>query len=455
MFIEMIYNNFEKLRLALIRLKPGNLYVKSVDRKGKRSLTLIKNLWSTVFKSFQFIKPSGSNPLPRDYIIFLSGLLVSRFGDALNAFAIPWISYKLTGSAIVMGSLFAIVLPIVLFGSVVGVFVDRWDRRKLMLIADIARALLVSLIPILHLLNLLSLWHLYAISFILAVFSLLFDVATISFIPQMAGNELTRANAGYQLVNQLADLAGPTLAGVIVAAIGGFHTLWLDVLSFAATFLAVLRLPSLGDTHLTDNRENILRDMAKDIVEGFKWLMHDRLNFSLSLQAMVGNFGASAVLAVFMYYLLSTLHLNSEQSGLNYTLIGVGGLIGSMVVIPLDKRFRRGVLIPILLGIGAIGLVFALTSRFWLAPGIALGIATVCNVAWNALVSSVRQETVPSDMLGRVLGFSRVFTRLAMPLGAVAGSFLSSINPAAVFFLAAAMKGLEVVIALVSPIRKL
>jgi MFS family permease len=104
-------------------------------------------------------------------------------GDSLNAFAIPWISYKLTGSAIVMGSLFAIsVLPIVLFGSVVGVFVDRWDRRKLMLIADIARALLVSLIPILHQLNLLSLWHLYAISFILAVFSLLFDVATISFL---------------------------------------------------------------------------------------------------------------------------------------------------------------------------------------------------------------------------------------------------------------------------------
>nr|WP_232345324.1 MFS transporter [Paenactinomyces guangxiensis] len=418
-------------------------------------MTLLKSLWSTVLKSFQLTKPSGSNPLPRDYIILLSGLLVSRLGDSLNAFAIPWISYQLTGSAIVMGSLFATsVLPIVLFGSVVGVFVDRWDRRKLMLTADITRALLVGLIPILHLLNLLSLWHLYVISFILAVLSLLFDVATISSIPQMAGNDLTRANAGYQLVNQLADLAGPTLAGIIVAAIGGFHTLWLDVFSFTATFLAVFRLPSLGDTHLTD-RKNILRNMAKDIVDGFKWLMNDRLNFSLSLQAMVGNFGASAVLAVFMYYLLSTLHLNSEQSGLNYTLIGVGGLIGSMVVIPLDKRFRRGILIPILLGIGAIGLIFAITSRFWLAPGIAFGIATVCNVAWNSLVASVRQETVPSDMLGRVLGFSRVFTRLAMPLGAFVGSFISSINPASVFVLAAVTKGLEVVIALVSPIRKL
>jgi MFS family permease len=400
--------------------------------------------------------PLGLNQLPKGYITFLAGLFISRLGDSLNTFAIPWISYQLTGSAVVMGSLFAIgVLPVVLFGSVVGVVVDRWDRRKILLTADLTRAFLVSLIPALHFLNLLSLWHLYAISFILAVLSLLFDVATVSSIPQMAGNDLTRANAGYQLVNQLADLAGPTLAGMIVAAIGGFHTLWLDVISFGATFLAVLRLPSLGNTHLNNDTKNVLSNMAKDIVEGFKWLVRDRLNFSLSLQAMVGNFGASAVMAVFMYYLLSTLHLDSEQSGFNYTLIGVGGLVGSIIVIPLDKRFRRGVLIPILLGIGTIGLVFPIVSSFWLAPGIALGIATICNVTWNSLVASVRQETVPSEMLGRVLAFSRVFTRLAMPLGAMVGSYISTINPIAVFILATVAKGLEVFIALVSPIRKL
>ena len=146
--------------------------------------------------------------------------------------------------------------------------------------------------------------------------------------------------------------------------------------------------------------------MARDLKEGLKWLTNNRLNLALSLQAMVGNFGASAVLGVFMYYLLSTLHLSAEQSGFNYTLIGVGGLLGSIIAVPLERRIRRGVIIPVLLCIGAIGLTCAIWSKYWLAPGIALGVAMICNIAWNTIVASIRQETVPTDMQGRILGFS-------------------------------------------------
>jgi hypothetical protein len=89
-------------------------------------------------------------------------------------------------------------------------------------------------------------------------------------------------------------------------------------------------------------------------------------------------------------------------------------------------------------------------------PGIAFGIMATCNTAWNAIVQSIRQETVPSEMLGRVLGFSRVFTRLAMPMGAMVGGVLSnSFNPVIVFALASVAKVVEVVIALSSPMRKL
>lgn len=204
-----------------------------------------------------------------------------------------------------------------------------------------------------------------------------------------------------------------------------------------------------------DKAGNLLGNLGNDMKEGFKWLLNDRLNLALSFQAMVGNFGASAILGALMYYLLSTLHLSAEQSGLNYTLIGVGGLLGSIIVVPLEQRFRRGILIPVLLGIGAIGLTYAIWSKYWLAPGIAFGIAMICNIAWNTIVASVRQETVPTDMQGRVLGFSRVLTRLAMPLGALAGGVISDFNPVAIFILASATKFIEVIIALTSPIRKL
>ncbi|MDF9468452.1 MFS transporter [Bacillus cereus] len=399
---------------------------------------------------------SKTTHFPSTYVIFIFGLLISRIGDSLYTFALPWIAYKLTGSAIIMSSLFAIgVLPIVLFGPIVGVVVDRFDRRKLMWVADAGCIILVSLIPLLYNLSVLQLWHLYAISFILAVLSMLFDVATITVIPQIAGPSLTRANSAYQMVNQIASLAGPTLAGIIIALMGGINALWINAISFMATLVAVLLLPKLEKKKPTDRAKTPLQTIRNDMREGLKWLMNDRLNLALSLQAMVGNFGASAVLGGLMYYLLSTLNLSAEESGINYTLIGVGGLLGSIIVIPLEQRFRRGILIPTLLAVGAIGLTYAIWSEYWIAPGISFGLAMICNIAWNTIVASVRQETIPTNMQGRVLGFSRVLTRLAMPLGALVGGLISDFNPVAIFILASTTKVIEVIISLTSPIRKL
>ncbi|HDR7517664.1 MFS transporter [Bacillus mobilis] len=392
----------------------------------------------------------------KEYKIFIFGLLISRIGDSLYTFALPWIAYQLTGSAVIMSSLFAInVLPIILFGPLVGVIIDRYDRKKLLWIADITNIILVSLVPILHALHLLEIWHLYVIAFILAVMSMLFDVTTVTVIPHIAGASLTKANSFYQMVNQLASFFGPMIAGIFISFIGGFQVLWINVLSFISTLVAVMLLPTIKTVNSKNKDKNTHPNVLSDLFSGFKWLKNDRLNIALSFQAMIGNFGASAVLGVFMYYLLSTLQLTPEQSGFNYSLIGIGGILGSLIAVPLEKRLQRGLLIPLLLFIGAIGLTFALWSTYWFAPGIAFGIAMTCNIAWNIIVATVRQETVPSNMQGRVLGFSRVLTRLAMPLGALVGGIISAYNPVLVFALAAFTKLLEVVIALYSPIRKL
>ncbi|MGG0301735.1 MFS transporter [Bacillus albus] len=392
----------------------------------------------------------------KEYKIFIFGLLISRIGDSLYTFALPWIAYQLTGSAVIMSSLFAInVLPIVLFGPLVGVIIDRYDRKKLLWIADITNVILVSLVPILHALHLLEIWHLYVITFTLAVMSMLFDVTTVTVIPHIAGASLTKANSFYQMINQLASLFGPMIAGIFISFIGGFQVLWINVLSFIATLVAVMLLPSIKTVNSQNNDKNTLQNVLSDLFNGFIWLKNDRLNLAFSFQAMIGNFGASAVLSVFMYYLVSTLQLTPEQSGFNYSLIGIGGILGSLIAVPLEKRLQRGLLIPLLLFAGAIGLTFALWSTYWFAPGIAFGIAMTCNIAWNIIVATIRQETVPSNMQGRVLGFSRVLTRLAMPLGALVGGIISAYNPVLVFALAAFTKLLEVVIALYSPIRKL
>jgi MFS family permease len=393
--------------------------------------------------------------LPGQYLSFLLGLFISRIGDSLYTLAIPWISYELTRSALVMSSVYAVsVLPIVLFGPIIGVLVDHLPRKKLMLTTDVARAALVALIPALHMAGVLQIWHLFAVSFCLAILNLLFDVAFVAAVPHLVpGKEsLTRANAAEKLASQLSELIGPILAGLTIAAFGGYNALWIDALTFSATLLTLLKLPSMGTTVAAASFKKVLQGMK----DGLHWLVTNRLNISLSLQAMVGNFGYSAAFGVLMYYQLDALRLTSQQSSLNYALLGAGGLLGTLAVVPLEKRFRRGVLIPVLLTVGMLGFTLIIWSRYWLMPGIAFGIVSLCNIGWNTLVQSLRQETVPPDMLGRVLGFSRMFTRLAMPLGAMAGAFLSSrYGPAAVFALAAGAKLVEVLIALCSPIRRM
>jgi MFS family permease len=422
---------------------------------NNKSFKALKNDYISVLRLLpKRLGNSISKQLPLQFLIFLIGQLISKLGDALYTLAIPWISYELTHSVVIMGSMYAVsVLPIVLFGPIIGVFVDHWDRRCLMMFADITRAILVAFIPFMQMLGLLKLWQLYVVSFLLAGLSLLFDVSIAAFIPNIVGNKnLTKANASYQLINQAGDLIGPLFAGIMITTLGGYRTLWFDVVSFLGTLWAIWRIQTFKKTVVKTRLSEIFRGMR----EGLHFLTHDRLNLSLSLQAMVGNFGYSAAYGVLMFYLLSTLQLNAAQISYNYSFIGLGGLVGSIMVIPLERYFRRGLLIPMLLVLGTCGFLYALVTKLWLGPGIAFGIVTICNVAWNTIVTSVRQETVPSNMLGRVLSFSRVFTRLAMPIGMMIGSLVSnSISPVAAFAIAAVSKGVEVVIALSSPIRKL
>lgn len=394
-----------------------------------------------------------SLPLPRPFLAFLGGLGISNVGDAIYILALPWIAYELTHSSIIMGTLYATeILPIILFGALAGVFIDRWNRKHVMLSADVIRAMAVASIPALHALDILQIWHLYAVAFILAVCTLAFDIANVAIIPEIAGDDLTRANARHQSVSQIAGLLGPVLAGLIIAQLGGFNALMLDAVSFGGTFLALLFLPNFKQQNSTRTASTIMQDMK----DGFKWLTGNTVIKVLAIQASIGNFGFSMVGAIMVYYLRSTLNLSAELSGLNYTIMGIGGLLGSVAIVPLARRYSRGALYPTLLLFGLCGYLIMAFVHSWWASGLGWGMGFACNVAWVVLSTSVRQEQIPGELMGRVLGVSRMFSVSAMPIGAtVGGIMVGFFNPMYIFLFAAFTKGIEFLIAALSPMRKL
>lgn len=387
------------------------------------------------------------------FALFLTGLTISKLGDALYMFALPWIAYDLTGSAVLMSGLFATeILPILLFGALAGVFVDRVDRRRLMMASDLLRAVIVAAIPLLGGLGMLQVWHLYIVAFSLSLISLVFDVATTIAIPELAGKDLTRANAAHQLIMQLGAMGGPALAGVAIAALGGYGAMWLDALSFGGTLLALLLLPPFQTGSAGATAQGVLEGMA----EGFRWLWKHAVIKALSLQAMIGNFGFGMVNAVLMFYLRDVLHLSSRVGGLNYAMLGVGGVAGSLVIVPLSRRYSRRQLYPAILLFGMTGLLVMAALRTWWAPGFGFGMVSACNVAWVVLSTSVRQEQIPGELLGRVLSFTRVLSTAAMPVGAIlGGALVERFDPALVFLIAAGTKLVETGIARFSAMRSL
>jgi MFS family permease len=383
---------------------------------------------------------------------FLAALTISKVGDALYLFTLPWIAYELTGSAVVMGTLYAAeVIPVVLFGAFAGVVVDRYGVQAAMIASDLARAILVAAIPLLNTFGLLHLPHLYAIAFGLGMLTVLFDVATTAAIPRLTSQHLTRANSVHQSTTQLAAVTGPALAGLLIQAVGAYGVMTIDAASFAATLVVVMRQPLLA---AIDDRPR--PPLLGELGEGARWMWRSGAIRTLALQAAIGNFGFAMVSAVMLFYLRDTLHAPASIAGATFAMLGAGGVIGSLAIVPLERRFRKGVLYPAILTMGFIGLgILAAIPSAW---GVAFGLTLLaaCNMSWVVLSTSVRQERIPKPLLGRILAISRVFSMASMPLGAAAGGWIAAGGSVrTVFLLAAVTKLVEITIARRREIREL
>ena len=171
---------------------------------------------------------------------------------------------------------------------------------------------------------------------------------------------------------------------------------------------------------------------------------------------MLGTLGLGMVGAVLLYYLRAHLRLSAQLVGLEYALVGIGGLLGSLLIVPLTRLLRRGTLYAVLLSCGLLGRVSLVVLPWWWMPGVSLGLVAACDTAWVILSTSVRQQRIPAHLMGRVLSLSRLLSTAAMPVGAVIGGLLARHDdPRLVFGIAALTKGGEVLIARFSAIHRL
>ncbi|RLU85847.1 MFS transporter [Streptomyces griseocarneus] len=368
--------------------------------------------------------PAPGKGLGRDFGYLWSAGLIAPLGDGALVAALPLAAKSLTDDPrLISGVAFAATLPWLLLSVVGGALVDRMDRRRLMLGAQITQAALVALIAILVTSGLTQIWMLFLLPFGVASAEVLFTTAGQTVIAAVVPEEhLEKANGRLVATETVAkEFAGPPLG----AALFAFATplpFWLNSVTFALSVLltARIRIPAREPRPATGEK------LSAEIAAGLRWLLRHRLLRTLSLVAGAAMFCEAMALSTLVLFAHDELHIGDRGYGVLLAAMAVGGVVGGIIGGRVVGRLGGRVT--------AIGAQSA-CSLMWLAIGLVgrspvtvVALFTVFSVSvslWVVVVQSVRQRLVPGELLGRVSGAARMLTWGAMPLGALVGGFVA------------------------------
>lgn len=350
---------------------------------------------------------------------------LSNLADGVLKTALPLVALRFTDSpALIAGVPFALTLPWLFFSLPAGALADRLDRRRTMLGANLARALLLGVLALSLALDLGSVWLLYAVALCVGVTETLYDTSAQSILPQVVGRDrLPRANGRLHAAELTANqFLGPPLGGLL-AAVGA---------AAAFTAPASLWLVAVGALLLVRGRFRTGRavpaTLRADIAEGLRFLWRDRILRSFAAMVGVSNFASNAAFTVFVLFAVgpgSPMGLSEPAYGLLMTAVAAGSVIGALGagrierLVGRTRALRACVLtFAVLVGLPALTADPVLVAAGFFAGG--LGIAV-----WNVVTVSLRQRITPDPLLGRVNSAYRLLAWGTMPLGAAAGGLLA------------------------------
>ena len=356
-----------------------------------------------------------------DFWKLLVGQTVSSLGSSFTLFALPLLVFKLTNSAIALALMtVAEYIPFLLFGLAIGVWVDRIDRKRMMIFADVTQAVILCSVPLLSVLGLLSVWWIYAVGFISSTLWICFNTAEFATVPSLVRKaDLVTANGRLQASYSAATVTGPLLAGLLVALVPVHTLLLFDAFSFLLSALAVGLIGARLDAVKEANRRS--KGLFDEVSEGLSFIMgHPVLRATCFLMALVSGVGFT-VYSQLVLYAKERLEASDTQVGLLYAAGSIGMIVLALAAGPLRRHlsFSKAVLSAPMLG-GILIVLLASTRWYWTALVLwasIWGLVVFFDINTNTLIQTV----VPEHLLGRVRSAVSVLSWSAIPLGTLVG----------------------------------
>jgi predicted MFS family arabinose efflux permease len=388
--------------------------------------------------SRQELQTSGKPPSlwrNRDYLLLWSGQVVSSTGSQFSELAFPLLILFLTGSAVQAGIAGALgVLPYLVFSLPAGALVDRWDRKRVMIICDSGRAVVLASIPLALLLGHLTIAQLYVTSMAEGTLFVFFNLAQVSCLPRVVSKEqLPAATAQNITTFSLASLIGSPLAGALYA-LGKLFPFLVDAVSYILSAITL----SLMHVQFQEERSNQKQQSVwRNIAEGLVWLWrHPLIRYMAILTGGLNLITAGRVLIIIV--LAQRLHASAFVIGLIFTLAGVGSICGAILAPIVQKRLRFGTVI-----IGFCWIITVSYPLYALAPSVLLlglnaAFLSLVFPSYDVVQFSYRSMLIPDALQGRVNSVFRLLAYGGQPLGlTLAGILIESLGVVVTVFILA------------------
>ncbi|HZU12143.1 MAG TPA: MFS transporter [Chloroflexota bacterium] len=349
----------------------------------------------------------------RNFMVLWSGELISVLGTGVSRITYPLLVLALTRSPVQAGLVGALrALPYLFLGLPGGALVDRWNRKRVMILCDVGRAVNMATIPAAFSLGHLTAAQLYVNALIGGVLYVLFSTAEATYLPHVVpAEQVPTAAAAEQAMSSATSVVGPPLGGFLFQ-LGQAIPFLVDALSYAASVMALLFVTA----EFQDQREPSTRNLRSEIAEGIRWLWaHPVLRFAYV--ATGGLSLAVASVALVAIVLAKGEHTSSSVIGLMFSATGVGGLLGSLAAPRLQKRLGFGGVI-----IAATWAMAILWPLLAVAPnalflGVALGGMSFAIPIHGIAIVSYRLAATPDELRGRVASVARVIAWSSEPIG--------------------------------------
>lgn len=346
----------------------------------------------------------------------LAGEFISGIGDWLYMVAILVVVYADSQSAVLLGVVGAArVLPFLLLSVPAGIIVDRYDRRLVLLVTDVARGLLMVLLAVLVTLDA-PVLAVVAASIVAASFAVFFGPAISAYLPTLVDeDELGPANSAWATLDSIAFIIGPAVAGILIAVGGLSLAFLLNAVSFGVVAAVLWRLPparpaaqaapSASDAGLSGATEGSWGKVGRRLAGPF---LLD------SATSLVG--GGLGVLTVVIA--IDVIGAGEEGTGFLNAATGVGGVIAGLAA---GALLARSLGLPLLLGggVSALGLVGLAVSPQLLPAMVAIGVAVGGLLLLDVVTTTLVQRAVPDALRGRVMGTLQTSSALFMAGGSL------------------------------------